>query len=148
MIAAYGKSGLKAANYGNWSRYSVHAYPSATHGGRFVNNYANAKGSAYGKFENAGKLPVGSVLAKPSFQVTPGGKAAIGPLFLMEKMKPGFRVESGDWKYTMIMPTGAIAGVTNGQGSGNVEFCIACHAAVGEDQDHLFFLPDDLRISN
>lgn len=146
MRAAYGKSGnATATSYADWRRYSRVAYQSATHGGRYVQNYANATARAYGVFEKAGVMPVGSVLAKDSFLVDGNGKATMGPLFTMEKMPAGFSASSGDWKYTMIMPNGSVFGITNGKNSAGMQFCVECHAAVAEEQDHMMFLPDEYR---
>jgi hypothetical protein len=143
---AYKKSGHPAAMaFAKWRRYNRVAYPSATHGGRFVNNYANDAGRKYAGFEKAGKMPKGAVLAKDSFSVSKTGGVGVGPLFLMEKMGRGFSKASGDWRYTMIMPNGAIFGVTKGKGSARMKFCAECHAAVGGTQDHMFFLPAEYR---
>ena len=133
-----------AADYRNWDKYNTVPYASATHGGRYVNNYANETGVAYGKFEEFGEMPVGSVLAKDSFTADGNGEFSSGPLFLMRKMKAGFRPDFGDWEYTLIMPGGNVYGITNASGSDNVEFCGTCHMAV-PDQDHMFFLPVDYR---
>jgi len=147
MRAAYGKSGNAVAmNYQGWQRYSRVAYQSATHGGRFVQNYANAKGRAYGAFEKAGRMPVGSTLAKDSFSVTGNGQVKPGPLFIMEKMPAGFSTESGDWKYTMIMPNGQVFGETRGRNTAGMKFCFECHMAVDEDQDSLMLLPGEYRV--
>ena len=54
-------------NYLSWRRYNKAPYRSATHGARYVNNYANKVGDAYGRFEQAGVLPQGSILVKDSF---------------------------------------------------------------------------------
>ena len=144
---AYRKSGNSAAMASaKWRRYSRVAYPSATHGGRLVNNYANEASRKYAGFENAGKMPKGAVLAKDSFSVSKTGALGVGPLFIMEKMAPGFSKASGDWRYTMIMPDGSIFGVTNGKGAARMKFCAECHAAVGETQDHMFFLPAEFRV--
>jgi len=140
-------SGLAiAANYQGWKRFSTRAYVSDTHGGRFVQNYGNSVARSYGKYEEAGKLPVGSVLAKDSFVVR-GGKIMPGPLFVMEKMASGFNAASGNWRYSLVMPNGKVIGRTNGKGSKNVQFCIACHALT-EDTDSLYFLPDEYRVRN
>ena len=148
LTASYKKSGMDYAGYYvDWARYSTQPYQSGTHGGRYVNNYANAKGKAYGKFEKAGTMPVGAMMAKDSFMVTGGGKTGPGPLFMMEKMWKGFNKESGNWKYTMIMPDGAVFGTTGGKGSANVQFCADCHSAVS-DQDHLYFLPEEYRTTS
>lgn len=146
MRSAYRKSGnATAASYSGWRRYSRVAYQSATHGGRYVQNYANPTARAYGAFENSGKMPVGSVLAKDSFTITGKGRVSVGPLFLMEKMSSGFNAESGNWKYTMIMPNGSTFGETNGRNSSGMQFCIECHAAVAEEQDHMMFMPEEYR---
>ncbi len=133
-----------AADYIDWRRYNTAPYRSVTHGLRFVNNYVNAAGRSYGRYEDAGVLPQGSVIAKDSFTVTETGDVTPGPLFLMEKMAEGFSYVSGDWRYTMILPDGSLYGTTNGDGHERVMFCISCHLAV-EHQDHLFFLPEEFR---
>jgi hypothetical protein len=149
MVAGYAKSGLKVASfYKDWDNFSTQPYVSDTHGGRFVNNYANATGRRYGKFEDAGTMPVGSVLAKDSFVVQADGKMAAGPLFLMQKMPAGFNKASGDWRYTMVMADGAIFGTTKGAGSAKMGFCIECHAAVAEDQDSMMLLPEEYRVKS
>jgi len=146
MLAAYAKSGHQVArNYIKWRRYSMHSYQSQTHGSRYVQNFANDTARAYGTFERAGRLPVGALLAKDSFLAAPDGKLSVGPLFLMEKMNTGFNPESGDWKYTMIMPDGSIFGETKGKNSAGMDFCAQCHATAAE-HDHLFFLPAEYRV--
>ena len=90
-------------------------------------------------------MPTGGRIAKDSFTVAPDGRIAVGPLFVMEKMAEGFDDASGDSRYAMIMPDGSPAGVTGGQGSQNVQFCAECHALVADDQDSLFFLPEEFR---
>lgn len=61
-------------------------------------------------------------------------------------MKAGFRPEFGDWRYSMILPDGSLVGVTNAEGSENVDYCGTCHADVAAHQDHLFFLPKSYRV--
>ena len=133
-----------AANYQRWKRYNRVPYRSTSHGRRFINNYANETAGAYGRFEKAGRLPVGSVIAKDSFAVSKSGVVEPGPLFMMEKMPDGFSYVSGNWRYTMIMPDGSVFGTTKGEGAERVQFCISCHLAV-EHQDHLFFIPTRYR---
>jgi len=148
LRTAYAKSGDPTAkNFVDWRRYSQRPYVSATHGGRYVQNYANAEARAYGNYENAGEMSGGAVLAKDSFSVSKKGQAKLGPLFIMEKMPEGWHAKSDDWKYSMIMPNGQVVGETKGKGAGNVEFCISCHK-VGSPQgvDSMFFLPADLRV--
>ncbi|PPR25771.1 MAG: hypothetical protein CFH40_00275 [Alphaproteobacteria bacterium MarineAlpha10_Bin3] len=146
MARGYAVSNLSVAkSYRRWKKYNIAPYLSATHGRRFVNNYANAAASAYGMHEKAGPLPEGAVLAKDSFMVADDGSMAAGPLFIMEKMAPGFNYVSGDWRYTMILPDGSIFGVTKGENSARVGFCIGCHLA-RERFDHLFFVPKAFRV--
>ncbi len=146
LKSGYGKSGDRdAASYAGWKTYNNQPYISGTHGGRFVNNYANRKARAYGKFEKAGRMPPGAVLAKDSFTVNAKGRAGAGPFFLMEKMGGGFNKVSGDWKYTLVMPNGKIVGKTNGSGSANVKFCYECHMSVAGDQDSMMLMPDEFR---
>jgi hypothetical protein len=135
-----------AGTYRTWRRYNKTPYRSATHGERFVNNYANTKAKAYGNYEGAGDMPVGSVLAKDSFAVTNRGDVFLGPLFMMEKMPAGFSPESRDWRYTMIMPDGSMFGMTKGEGHSRVSFCVTCHKSAGNDNDHLFFVPEGYRV--
>lgn len=131
-------------HYQRWRRYNTVPYRSTTHGARYVNNFANARAAAYGRFEMAGRLPEGAILAKDSLTVKRDGQVMPGPLFVMEKMSEGFNYVSGDWRYTMIMPDGSIFGETKGTGSERVKFCISCHLAA-EKNDHLFFLPQKYR---
>ncbi len=147
MAAAYAKAGWRSVQgYQSWLNVATAPYQSGTHGGRYVNNYADSHGDyRYAKYEDSGVMPLGSTLAKDSFVVKANGKVAIGPLFLMEKMAGGFNPDSGDWRYTLIMPNGKVVGSTNGKNSKAVAFCNDCHSAVAEDQDFMMFLPDEVR---
>jgi hypothetical protein len=147
MGAAYAKAGVaNVAGYQQWVNLALSPYPSATHGGRYVNNYANAVAAeSYARYEKVGSMPAGSVLAKDSFVVNPNGRVAVGPLFIMEKLASGAGADTHDWRYAMIMPNGSLFGVTGGKGAANVKFCAECHATMADDQDSLFFVPDALR---
>lgn len=146
MAGGYGLSGHPAAKaYQKWRRYNKTPYRSASHGQRYLNTYANAKGAAYGRFEKAGRLPAGAVIAKDSFMVSDEGAISAGPLFLMEKMPEGFHYVSADWRYAMIMPDGSLFGETGGENAAAVEFCISCHLAA-ERYDHLHFMPGAVRV--
>lgn len=140
MGERYALSGIAAAQeYLGWTRYSTAPYKSVTHGRSYLNNYANKAARAYGRYEKAGILPVGSVLAKDSFSISMNGEILPGPLFLMEKMEAGFNPESGDWRHTQILPDGSVLGTTKGDNAGNVSYCVPCHAAAGKGRDHIFF---------
>lgn len=147
MRAAYAKSGLAVAtDYAGWKNYSRVAYSSATHGSRFVSNYANAAGQDYGKYEQSGPMPEGTYLVKDSFLVSPDGKVGVGPLFIMRKMSSGWHADSGDWKYAMVMPNGSYFGETKGRNAANMTFCHECHMTVAEEQDSMFYLPEEFRL--
>jgi len=150
MAAGYAKAGIPAAkNYRKWAkRFSRISYNSATHGGRMVNNYSNSVGKkAYAKFDELKKAPHNSVYIKDSFSVGKNGTLSAGPVFLMEKMNAGFNKATGDWRYYMIMPNGTLFGTTKGKNAAGMNFCHDCHVGA-EDTDFLFFLPEEMRISN
>ena len=147
MVAGYRLSGLPFVDrYRTWRRYNTVPYRSAQHGERFVNNFANDTAKSYRHFEAAGEMPAGSALIKDSFAVTKRGDVFSGPLFVMEKMPRGFNLASRDWRYTMIMPDGSLFGITNGEGSDRVEFCVTCHELAGDRNDHLFYIPERYRV--
>ncbi|MFT5393898.1 MAG: hypothetical protein ACI8PT_004102 [Gammaproteobacteria bacterium] len=134
-----------AKGYQQWRRYNQTPYLSTVHGNHYLNHYANDIAAAYGAFEEAGTLPVGSVLAKDSYAVTETGGLVLGPLFLMEKMAAGFNPISGNWRYTLIQPDGQLLGETNGRGTVSVNYCIGCHLTKASN-DHLFFVPEAFRV--
>ena len=146
ITAAYAKAGVKnISGYLDWPLFNKAPYIADTHGGRLVNNYSNKVGAkAYGRYEKIGKAPVGTVLMKDSFVVKPDGKLAVGPGFIMEKMKASFSKPTMNWKYSMILPNGSIFGVTGGKNSKGMTFCHECHGAA-EDEDALRFLPEEYR---
>lgn len=146
MKAAYARAGWDSVQgYQGWLNVARTPYRSATHGSRYVNNYVDAQGDyRYARYEDGGMMPQGTTIAKDSFVVRPDGKVAVGPLFVMRKMGPGFSEETGNWRYTMIMPNGKVAGTTGGRNSQAMQFCNDCHMAM-QDQDYLFFLPEEFR---
>ncbi|MEM8948567.1 MAG: cytochrome P460 family protein [Pseudomonadota bacterium] len=146
MAAAYALSrNPDAANYQRWQRFNKAPYSAATHGGRYVSNYGNALAGSYAEGEAGTPMPEGAVLAKDAFAVTTEGDVFLGPLFLMEKMPPGFDPKARDWRYSMIMPDGSYFGMSGGDNAERVQFCITCHAEAGDRHDHLFFVPEAFR---
>lgn len=154
LALGYSASGFEGtASYQALPRYNDAPYVSATHGNHYVNNYANEIAVDYGKFEQAGTLPRGSIVFKDSFTVTEARQSfsdaasrqiTLGPLFVMRKMEAGFNPVTGDWQYIQIQPDGEILGMTHGKGSERVEYCIACHLARVQN-DHLYFVPEARR---
>ncbi len=75
-----------------------------------------------------------------------GGQLSAGPLFLMEKMNAGFNADTGNWRYTMIMPNGSVFGTTGGAGSAKMRFCADCHLSVAPEVDSMLFVPEEYRV--
>lgn len=124
-------------------------YPSGTHGGRYVVNLADAAAMpSYSQFEEGGPMPVGAILAKPSFVISDAGEAKLGPLFLMEKAGSDAFPETGDWIYTLVTPTGGMMGRTGGKNSSGMQFCADCHMGMASETDSMTYLPEDYRVSN
>lgn len=149
MAAAYRLSELAAvASYAKARRVTARPYRSGPHGARFVNHWANARAARYADpGPPLSDLPAGALIAKDSFTVTQAGDVYSGPLFLMEKMPAGFAAETGDWRYTMVMPDGSLFGRTGGPGGDRVAFCAACHAGApqaGDGAEPLFGVPAGL----
>jgi hypothetical protein len=144
MATAYRKSCHPVAvTYRSWRRFSRISYPAEAHGVRFMNNYANDVARAdYGKWEAAGKMPSGSVLAKDSFIVGENGSIAVGPLFVMAKGAAGSKSAMRDWTYTMVMPSGDVR-----QDAAIQKFCNDCHRRAGAQDDNLMFLPLPFRVA-
>ncbi len=135
-----------ALGYQSWKRYNKTPYRSGPHGERFVNHYANDKAAGYGRFEKLDPLPAGSIIIKDSFTVTRNGVVMTGPMFMMEKMKPGFASAGGNWRFLMLRPNGSLVGMTGGAEASKVGFCADCHKGAGAEHDFLFFMPEHARI--
>jgi hypothetical protein len=146
MPAIYAKSGLaEAAQFLDWMNVTTQPYQSSTHGERYLMNFANETAKDYAKFEKAGVLPAGSIIAKPTIVGKADGTAEIGPLFMMEKMDKGWNPDSLDWKYSMVMADGSLWGQTKGVNSSGMNFCFECHNAMGSETDGLTFLDEEYR---
>ncbi len=147
MFSGYAKSGLGSAeNFMNWDNVATAPCPSATHGGRFVNNYVNGVGAAsYRKYEEAGPAKGWHCAGEGQLPGQCERTEWCGPpVSDAEKMEKGFNAATADWNYIIVMPNGAIGGATGGKNAANVQFCHDCHVAVA-DQDHMFFLPEEFR---
>lgn len=149
LLEAYAKSGLAVVGeYRGWALASTNPFISGTHGNRFVNHYVNAVGEELYLtfFEDGQKMPVGTITAKESFNISKKGKVRKGPLFLMEKVAAGAMPESDDWKYTIILPNGKIMGESGAKSGKKVKFCHDCHINVLEGQDAMFFPIEEYRV--
>ncbi|MEP3112464.1 cytochrome P460 family protein [Nisaea sp.] len=148
MYPRFAKSDLPGAkDFHTWNKYNTIPYQSGTHGNRYVNNWGDDIGKAYGGFEETKSVPVGSVLVKDGFHVTMKGEVKRAPLFTMVKKEDGFNAGTLNWEYALIFPNGKTMGVTNGKNSKKVQFCADCHNAA-EENDGMFFLPDEYRVTS
>ncbi|SET66512.1 cytochrome P460 family protein [Oceanicella actignis] len=128
------------AEYRGWTRASNLPADPGFHGGRYLLTYVNPVGAAtYLRFEEEGvKMPPGSVIAKESFSIDEQGKAAPGPLFIMQKAEPGASLQTGDWYYMMVAPNGAPQAVDV------MTACNACHQNYA-DQDYMAYPVEEVR---
>jgi hypothetical protein len=127
-------------NYQNWRRYNSEPYLSATHGQRYVNNYANKLTKNYGHLKKGEAYAPGTVFAKDTITVTSKKKTFPGAMFIMEKLAEGKSPDTGDWRYVMLLPDGSMFGDTTGDDPESVEYCHACHIQKSR-QDYVFFVP-------
>ncbi len=145
LVTFYAMSREPAAGaYRNWRRYNSAPYLSATHGNRYVNNYANAKAKDYESLKPGVKMPPGAVFAKDSFTVTAEGEVFGAALFIMEKLAPGASPETADWRYVEILPDGSYSGDTAGDNAAEMAYCHACHK-IKAKYDYLFYVPKTYR---
>jgi len=130
-------------DYQSWKAASTIPAVAGVHGKRFLMTFANETGFAeYTKFsEERGPMPVGSVIAKESFNVSKKGKVQKGPLFFMTKVAAGGEAETyGNWVYTAFSPKGKAMKIKQ-------KFCHDCHMNY-EDQDALGYPGEDYRVSS
>lgn len=142
----YASSRLKIiSNYQSWPAYNDAPYVSATHGQRYVNNYANKRAHNYATLKDGEVLPVGSVLAKDSVTITQDDQIFPAALFVMEKLPEGQSPDTADWRYIMVMPDGSLFGDTMGSRSDAITHCHECHESVAS-RDYTFFVPEEYRV--
>ena len=133
-----------AQDFRKWRRFNVSPYRSATHGNRYVNNYANDNASNYGRLSPGEQMRVGAILVKDSFTVTADGDVFGGAMFVMEKLPDGMSPETDGWRYLMIMPDGSLLGDSTGERDEDVRFCHSCHITMARN-DYLFYIPKKYR---
>jgi len=120
----------------------------ASEHGMFLKVYANAAAASdYAKAERGGRLPQGAAILKRSFRVDMEGSAAAGPVFVMERMAPGYDPTTNDWRFAVTAPDGQRMGESGGQNAPAVAFCADCHKSA-RVQDFLFFVPPRFRVAD
>ena len=65
----------------------------------------------------------------------------------MKEILVGFNKDSLDWKYTMIMPDGAVFGATGGRNSAAMKFCRECYNGAAPEQDAVMLLPEGSHVN-
>jgi len=142
MRAKYAKSdNAWATDYTSWGAAFTAPGGVGNHGSRFLTTFVNDVGfDEYVKFAEDNAMPVGTVIAKESFNLSKKGKVKVGPLFFMEKVAAGGEAdEFGNWVYSAIQPNGKAMKVKQ-------SFCHDCHGAF-DYQDSLGYPEEDLRVS-
>ncbi len=148
MSTGYAIAGLPIIkDYQFWKRYNSSPYLSATHGQRFVNNFANTKASTYGKLKSGEVYPEGTVFAKDTVTVTSENKIFPGAIFIMEKLAKDANPETADWRYVTVLPDGTLFGDTTGAEPELAQYCHACHQAKAKE-DYVFYVPEEFQIKN
>jgi hypothetical protein len=85
------------ADHASWTKLSTQPFLSKTHGGRFVEVYANDVALEAFKTDDAA-FPVGSIVVKTSWETKDGKQTqTAGPIFVMEKRPAGFDPDNEDW---------------------------------------------------
>ncbi len=144
LRAGYEKKGLEhTKEYQSWKPVATAPANAGVHGKRFLTAFVNEVGyDEYVKFsDERGPMPVGTVIAKESFNVSKKGKVKKGPLFLMTKVAAGGDAdEFGNWIYGVVSPKG-------GKVNAKQKFCHGCHGNY-EDQDSLGYPLEDVRVSS
>ena len=140
MAGAYAKSEHPAAaDFRSWTVTGTRPGLAGAHSERFLLTWANPAGAEeYLKFAEEGVvMPVGSVLAKESFNVK-NGKAVVGPLFLMTKVGADQAPDTGGWFYEAVQPNGKMMKFPQAM-------CHDCHIA-WESQDALAYPLEEVRV--
>lgn len=64
-------------------------------------------------------VPIGAVVVAEHFER--GSDAGVGPIMVMEKRRPGFSPDHGDWRFVVVGASGRLVK------EGAIESCAGCH---------------------
>jgi len=137
------KDGALTKEYTGWKAASTLPAAPGVHGKRFLMTFVNDAGfDEYVKFsDERGPMPVGSIIAKESFNLSKKGKVRKGPLFFMTKVAAGGDADKyGNWLYAAFSPKGKTMKIKQA-------FCHDCHGNY-EDQDALGYPSEDYRVTS
>ena len=129
--------------YRAWGKAVTGPAAPGFHGGRFLLTWVNEAGfDEYVEYdtENA-EMPVGTVIAKESFEVSDTGEATPGPLFIMQKVEEEKTPDTDGWYYMMVAPNGEPQAVPV------MTACNDCHSSFGDAQDYLGYPVEEVRLA-
>lgn len=136
------QGGQYTKEYQGWKAAATSPAAPGTHGKRFLYTFTNDVAfDEYVKYsDERGPMPVGSILAKESFNVNKKGEVKHGPLFFMEKVAAGGEAdEYGNWVYSAFSPKGKAMKIKQ-------SFCHGCHGAF-DTQDAMGYPAEDHRLA-
>lgn len=113
-----------AESYKRWTRMRREPELSRQHGGLMVVPFADKRAKATYR-SGEGRYETYAALAKEGWK--DGVRQVV---WLMQKRKPGYDPDNGDWWYATVGADGMV------QNAGKVASCIACHT--GADNDYVY----------
>ena len=135
------QAGENTKEYQSWKAASTRPAAVGVHCNRFLMTYVNDTAfEEYTRYsEERGAMPVGSILAKESFNVSKKNKVRKGPLFFMTKVAAGGDAEPfGNWVYGVFNPKGKAQKIKQ-------KFCHDCHGNYDE-QDAMGYPDEEVRM--
>lgn len=128
-------------DYRDWVQVSTIPAAPGFHGGRFLVTWVNETGAeAYTQYAEDPEIPIGTLIAKESFQVTDAGELKPGPLFLMEKVPTEKSRDTMGWYYMAVAPDG------NPMGIDPWKDCNECHVGNFGHQGGLGYPVEEARL--
>jgi hypothetical protein len=87
------------------------------------------------------QIPVGTMIAKESFQINDAGEVVHGPLFLMKKVPVEQSADTLGWHYMMVGADGQPQGIDPWTA------CKECHVGTFGHQGGLGYPVEEVRVS-
>lgn len=134
-----------ATDYPSWRAYGSRMFGGVAQGGCYMQIFVNDVGRRYGEYENSGKLPDGSRIAKTLFAANRKGRLMAGPLVAMERLTGAPDTKDTDgWRFTAIFPDGTFLDNSTEEGWAYVAGCASCHRRAVSG-NYLFYPPVRVR---
>jgi hypothetical protein len=140
LIAGYQSQGDDLAMaYSSWQATAKQPAKPGFHSNRLLMTYVNDVGiDTYLTYAIGLDMPLGSLIAKESYEIKGSGKLKEGPLFFMEKVGVDKAPETAGWYYSALKDNGKPMSVKQ-------SFCHSCHMAYAA-QDYLGFPQPEVRL--